>query len=555
MGFDIGKIFENLVSFFVKLPLSQKIALPLLIAGSMGMIIFVSRWASRPEYQVLFSNLEEPDAAGVVEFLKDHKIGYQLSDEGKTVWITPPSLVHETRLELSSAGLPKGGNKGYELFDKPTLGATAVMEGLNKNRAIQGELERTIQSIDAVRVARVHLNIPERSAFVKRDTMPTAAVLLRLKPGQDLTAAQVAGITHLVAGAIDRLTPDNVTVMDSHGNLLSEKKEPDDLNGADVKRLDYQRQIESAYAKRIETMLSEILGAGRAVARVTADLDFSKFEKEEEAYDPAGTVARSERSIEQNAGSKAEGGVAGVVSNLTNDPNLLTPPDSKGNNNTHREVVKNFEISRAVSRTAQAAGKIQRLSVAVLVDGQRIKVPGAEKDAAGVAKMVDQYRPLPPDMMRKIENLVKQAVGFDNTRGDTVTVENIRFLTDDVIDKALSEIESRTGVIDLWVKPFLIPIVFIAFFFLVLVSPLMKFLVRPTESEVDLSRLLPAGIAELEAELEAERSKLGAIPEIQVPAVDIEELEAILAENQRLVKENPQQAALLIRYWLNDGRI
>jgi flagellar M-ring protein FliF len=552
MAFDPGKIFENIVGLYVRLPLAQKIALPLLVAGSMATIIFVSHWATEPEYQTLFSGLEEPDAAAVVEYLKDHKLGYKLIDEGKTIAVTPPSIVHEVRLELSAAGLPKGGTKGYELFEKPIFGATAQMEQQLKLMATQGELERTIQSIDAVRVARVHLSIPERSAFVKRDTVPTAAVLLRLKPGMELTPAQVKGIAHLVAGSIDRLKPDNVTIMDSHGNMLSEKNESSDLNGADVKRLDYQRQIEASYAKRIESMLAEILGAGRAVAKVTADLDFSKFEKEEEAYDPAGIVTRSERTIEENAGSKAEGGVAGVVSNLTNDPNLVTPPDSGKNTSVHRENVKNYEVSRAVSRTSQAVGKIQRLSVAVLVDGQYIKVPTNEKDEAGQPKTVDQYRPLAPDMMRKIENLVKQAVGFDSGRGDTVSVENIKFLSDDTLDRAMAEIEKKW-----WEKilPVVAPVLSVLFFFLFLVRPLIKFLVTPSDSEVDLSRLLPAGVAELEAELEAERAKLGSIPEIQAPAVDIEELEAILAENSRIVKDNPQQAALLIRYWLNDGRI
>ncbi len=553
MTLDFGKIFENVVSLYAKLPLAQKIAIPVLFAGTTMLIVFVTRWAQAPEYQTLFSNLEEADAASVVEFLKDRKISYSLSNEGRTIAITPPTLVHEMRLELTSAGLPKGGSKGFELFDAPTLGATAVMENINVNRAKQGELERTIQSIEAVRVARVHINEPERSAFIKRDAVPTAAVLLRIKPGMELTQAQVKGISHLVAGSIARLTPDNVTIMDSKGNLLTEKRDQDDLNGADVKRLDYQRQIEAAYVKRIESMLTEVLGTGRSVARVTADLDFSKFEKEEEAYDPAGIVTRSERAIEENGTQKAEGGVTGVVSNLTNDPNLLSPPESGKSGNSHRETVKNFEVSRAVSRTAQAAGKILRLSVAVLVDGQYNEVPGTEKDAAGVVLPVKQYKPLPPDMMRKIENLVKQAVGFDSSRGDTVTVENMKFLYDDTLDKAMAELE-QAGWKE-WVFKLTIPVVFIIVVFMFLFYPLVKFLTSPTDTEVDLSRLLPAGVAELEAELEAERSKIGIIPEMQQPAVDIEELEAILAENSRIVRENPQQAALLIRYWLNDGRI
>lgn len=554
MNFDIGKIFENLVGSYVRLPLAQKIALPLLIAGSMAMIIFVSHWASRPEFQTLFSNLEDSDAASVVDYLKDHKIGYQLSDDGHTVSITPGSMVHEVRLELSSAGLPKGGSKGFELFDKTTLGATAMMERYMGLRATQGELERTIMSIEAVRNARVHIVVPERSAFVKRDAPPTAAVLLRIKPGMELTPAQVKGIVHLVAGSVERLTPENVTVMDSRGNLLTDKKSADSAaSGAEMDRLEYQRSIEAAYSKRIETMLAEILGPGKAVARVTAELDFSKFEKEEESYDPAGTVTRSERSIEEGGTKTSEGGVPGVSSNLTNEPSLLLPPDSGKGAGLRREAVKNFEVSRAVSRTAAAGGKILRLSVAVLVDGQYVQIPGTEKAADGQPKLIEQYKPLPADMLRKIENLAKQSVGFDQSRGDVVTVENIRFMNDESLEKALAATEP--SMVEKWIVPLVLPALALLMFVFVLARPLIRFLVTPTDSEVDLSRLLPSGIEELEAELEAERSKLSAVPELQTPAVDIEELEAILAENSRIVKENPQQAALLIRYWLNDGRI
>ncbi len=554
MKFDIAKIFENLVSFYTKLPLAQKLALPILIAASMGLIVFVTRWAERPEYQVLYSNLSEADAGGVVERLKDLKIGYQLQDDGKTVAITPPSMVHEIRLELAAGGLPKGGNAGFELFNESKLGVTNFLEQLNLSRALQGELERTIMSIESVKAVRVHITRPERSSFVKRDTAPTASVLLRLKAGMNLTPQQVKGIAHLVAGSIERLTPENVTIMDSSGNLLNQKRDAAELNGADLTRLEYQTSIETSMAKRVESMLAEVLGAGHAVARVTADLDFSKFEKEEEAYDPSGQVMRSERAIEENAGRTAEGGVSGVVSNLTNDPNIVTPPEAGKGSAVRKESVKNFEVSRAVSRTSSAAGKLARLSVAVLVDGEYVKVPGAEKNDDGTPKLEDRYKPLSAEMLRKIENLVKQAVGFDTGRGDMVTVENIRFTAPDTsLEEALLREEGdekmgRYMHYGVW-------ILLTALFFFVMVKPLIQFLVTPSESEVDLSRLLPAGVEELEAELDAERSKLSALPEMAPPAVDIEELEALLAENSRLVRENPQQAALLIRYWLNDGRI
>lgn len=552
MKLDATKVFENIISFYTRLPLAQKIALPLLMVGSMFVIVFVARWARQPEYVTLFSNLEDSDAAAVVEKLKDMKVGYMLKDGGKTVAVTPPDAVHDVRLELASSGLPKGSSVGFELFAESKLGMTPQAERLQFLRGLQGELERTIMSIDAVKAVRVHITLPEKTAFVKRQAEPTASVLLRLKAGEEITPAQVKGIAHLVAGSVERLTPENVTIMDSKGTLLNQKQDAEQLNGADLTRLEYQRSIENGYARRIETMLSEILGVGGAVARVTAELDFSKFEKEEEAYDPAGQVMRSERMVEENSGKTAEGGVTGVVSNLTNDPSLIAPPEGSKNGSLRRESVKNFEVSRAVSRTSSSTGKIARLSAAVLVDGQytEVKVDAAADGAAAVRK---QYKPLSADMIQRIENLVKQAIGFDATRGDVVTVENIKFAEpnmgmEKLLDEAGTEVTYYTYIY------YGICLVGLILFFL-LVNPIVQFLIRPTDAEVDLSRLLPAGVEELEAELDAERGRLSTLPEIATPTVDIEELEALLAENSRLVRDNPQQAALLIRYWLNDGRI
>lgn len=552
MNFDFTRIMENLMGMFARMSLAQKVALPIFIIGSIGAIIFVSNWASKPEYGVLFSNLEEADAASVVEYLKDHKIKYDLSGDGNAIRITPKEMIHEVRLELSSSGLPKGGSKGFELFDSASLTTSAMMEKINGMRAKQGELERTIQSIEAVKNARVHITEPDRSSFVKKDILPTASVLLRLKPGMEITPSQVKAITHLVAGSIERLTPENVTVMDSKGNLLSDKRGEGELGEDQNERLDYQRKLEASYVKRIETMISEILGTGKVVARVTADIDFSKFEKEEELYDPSGSVARSEKVVEDGAsGKSADGGVAGVSSNLTNDPNLLKAKESTAGNAAHRETVKNYEISRAVSKTSSAAGKIQRLTVAVLVDGQYIIPPVAEKDktAEEPAKL---YRPLSSEMIRKIENLVKQSVGFDSTRGDIVTVENIQFLNDNSIEKQLEA--SAPTVVDKYVFPFVLPAIFVLMFFFVGLKPLIRFITTPSASQSDLSKLLPEGINELEAEIDVENGKAGVVPEVKLD-INMEELEGLIAANSSIVKQNPQQAALLIRYWLNEGRL
>ncbi len=550
MAFDIGAVFGQIVSTYARLPLSQKIAIPVLFAGCMATIVFVARWGSRPDYGLLFSDLEQTDAASVVERLKDMKVGYRIANDGRTVEVTPPNRVHELRLELAASGLPRGGSMGYELFSENALGRTGFVERIMLTRALQGELERTIQSIQAIRSVRVHITNPERSVFAKRDVLPTASVLLQLKAGQELTTHQVKGIANLVANSVERLTPENVTIVDALGNILNQKQSPDELGGTDSTRLAYKTGIEAEYARRIETMLAEVLGPGRAVARVTVDLDFSKYEKEEEAFDPAGQVIRSERTMSELAGLGAEGGVPGVISNLTNEPGILSAPDTGKNSNTRSENVKNYEVSRAVSRTLSAPGTIEKLSVAVLVDGQYDTLPAADAEAPPTK----QYKPLSVELLRKIENLTKQAVGFDQSRGDVISVENIRFIEpDEYIGTALAQAETQNKVSSYlyWV--------FLGFFTLLLVfvvlKPLVRFIVQPTEAEADLSRLLPAGLEELETELQAERARIQARPTEQLPEVDIEELEELIAENSRIVKENPQQAALLIRYWLNDGKV
>ncbi|MDD2943339.1 MAG: flagellar basal-body MS-ring/collar protein FliF [bacterium] len=553
MKFDIAGIFEQLVASYAKMPLAQKVALPLLVAASMGVIVFISRWAGEPEYRTLYSGLESGDAAAVVEYLKDNKVAYLLSDNGGTIKINPPEMVEELKLELASAGLPKEGTKNFELLSENAFGRTSTVEKEIMGRVREGELERTIKSIEAVSSVRVHITEPKRSLFVKRDVSPTASVLLKLKPAAELTAAQVKGIVNLVSGAVERLTPENVTILDSSGRQLNNRPEEDSLQDSELTRLEYKKNQENQYSQRIESMLAEVLGPGRAVARVTLDLDFNQYEKSEEAFDPSGVVTRSERIVMKGDELTAQGGVPGVVSNLTNDPGILTPPDSGSNKSRQSESVRNYEVSRSLIKTVTAVGGIERLTVAVLVDGTYSEVDKLLNPNDTELVKVREYTPLPPEMMDKITKLVKQAVGFQTERGDLVTVENIRFFEP---DNALVEALDKAETTDMYISwlPMAAGGALILLFFLLVIRPVLKFLLNPTDAEVDLSRLLPSGLKELEAELDAERTSRPSLPQVVETGVDLRELEELLAENSRLVENNPQQAALLIRYWLNDGR-
>jgi flagellar M-ring protein FliF len=543
---DISGVLADLTGRFMKLPLTQKIMLPLLIIGSIALIVIVSRWSTHPEYSVLFSNLSTTDSAAIVEKLKEQKIKYQIQGDGDTIAISPPSMIHELRLMMASDGIPVGGKIGFEIFDTDNIGLTGFAERIKLNRALQGELERTISTIEGVSHVRVHITQPEKSVFAKKGSEPTASVLLKLSKRDGLEKAQIVGITNLVAGSVEGLTTKNVSIVDASGNLLNPPEEDEEKGfGVDTGRMQYQRSVEKAYAERIEQMISRVIGPGKVIARVSADLDFSSNEREEETYDPATQVIRSERSVVEGTGINQRGGVPGVVSNLTNDPKLLAPPGSSPEDSGRQEVLKNYEMSRAVVRSSSPRGTLTRLSAAVLVDGQYAASVG---EGGAVQKV---FQKLTPEMITQIENVVKGAIGYDVARGDTITVENIQFFNpDEATESEFASLSVNDIAYYFWTAG--TPI-FILMFFLIVVRPLIKFITKPDDNGINLERILPSGIEDLEKEIGTERIRPD-VPDVE-PSVDLAQLEDLISENSIYVKENPQQAALLIRYWLNEGRL
>lgn len=544
---DANVLFSQITEWYIKLPLLQKIVFPLLLVGSVMGTVFVARFAHSPEYSVLYSDLDPADSAAVIEKLKSLKVAYEVRADGKTLAVSPSDRIPELRISLAAEGIPKSGKVGLEIFDGTYISSTVFQEKVRWLRAVQGELERTISAIDAVSAARVHITQPEKTVFTKNAVQASASVLLRLKPGGELDKKQIKGIANLVAGSVEGLTSENVTIVDVKGNLLTPKEEQgEEQLTAEATRLQYQRELERGYASRVEQMLAKVIGADKVVAKVTTELDFSSSEREEESYDPGSQVVRSERTIEEGIGGTARGGVPGVVSNLTSDASVIAPGGASADKSNRKESVKNYEVTRAIIKSSSPRGKLSRISVAVLVDGSYETPEKAAPDAPKV------FKPLAPEVLARVEALVKSAVGFDAARGDTVTVENIPFFESKVdFTDELKKQETISLVFQGLSKAG--PFAFMLLFFFVVIRPLVKFLITPTDAEVDLSRLLPSGIAELEREVEAERQK-AQVPAFE-PSVDLEQLEELMKENSKIVKENPHQAALLIRYWLNDGRL
>ncbi len=586
LSLDPKAILMGYIEKYLKLPIAHKIIVPAIIIFPVWALVYVSKLATEPDYTVLYSDLNPSDAGAVIERLKEMKTKYKL--DGDTVFVSPPEAVHELRISLASEGLPKTGTVGFELFDGTNFATTTMGEMVKKQRALQGELERTIMSLDSVISARVHISQPEKTIFAKQAQDAGASVLLKLRPGSELDKKQIRGIANFVASGVEGLKQENVTIIDVYGNLLTPKDENGEELGADATRLTYTREVEKSYAQRIETMLAKVLGPGKVVARVTADLDFSSNEREEESFDPGGQVTRSERIIEEGAGGAgaagARGGVPGVSANLSNDPALLAAPTGNSDTNTRRENVKNFEVSRAIIKSSQAKGKLLRLSAAVLVDGKYEDVPlqgasGVVQDAVAAPRVEKVFKALSPEMLAQVEGVVKSAIGFDSTRGDVVTVENIPFFQAN--DGLMDEL-AKAAELNAWYRygALSVPILALLIFGIFVLRPMMKFLTSTSETEIDITRLLPQGmqVSSLGASSEKPAASLDGAKDRAAPvgeepfaapgdvpaksalpdltgAVDMEQLGEIMSESSRLVKENPAQAALLIRYWLNEGQL
>jgi flagellar M-ring protein FliF len=376
--------------------------------------------ANRVDYKPLFSNLGNEDAGEIMKKLKEQKIPARISDDGKAI-LVPASKVYELRMSLAADGLPQGTGIGFEIFDRKNFGMTEFVQKLNYQRALQGELSRTIGQIAGVEQARIHLALPEKSLFKENEKPPTASVVLKMKSARLLNENEVQGIIHLVASSVEGMDPEHITVIDSQGRMLNKPAIADAAGRTAFTMLETQHNYEKSVEERLQSLLDRVVGPGKSAARVNASLDFKNLEKYEERYDPQASVVRSEQRSEQKDSATSitmPSGVPGVQSNLGKSP-LPAPVPAGGSKN---DETKNYEISRSTSRIVEPAGSLTKISVAILVDGRYEKM-ATKKGGSATLK----YVPRTADELQKIEALVKGAVGFNPTRGDQVTVANIPF--------------------------------------------------------------------------------------------------------------------------------
>lgn len=410
----------------------QKLGLLVAAAASIALVAGLWMWGQTPDYKLLYSNLSDRDGGAIIEVLQQQNIPYKFAEGGGAL-LVPSDMVHEVRLRLASQGLPKGGAAGFELMENQKFGTSQFLEQVNYQRALEGELARSVETMGPVAGARVHLAIPKPSVFVKEQQKPSASVVLSLHPGRTLEPGQVNGIVHLISSSVPNMPSQAVTVVDQSGNMLSAGRNAEQQL-MDAAQLKYVRQIEQDYIKRIEDILLPITGAQNMRVQVTANIDFSQTEQTAEIFKPNQTpnqaAVRSTQTMDELNGVQGAGGVPGALSNQPPVPAtapIVTPNNTAagvavtGNaaSNSRKEATYNYEVDRTIQHTKLPVGTIQRLSVAVVINNRTVT------DAKGKTTST----PYTEEEKAQITALVREAMGYDVKRGDSLNVMNSAFNT------------------------------------------------------------------------------------------------------------------------------
>ena len=386
-------------------------AVAVALVGFFGLVILR---LSSPTMVALYNDLSMEDSASIVQELDSRGVNYELKGDGSVIAV-PDGQVLRLRMDLAAEGLPRGGSVGYEIFDRTdTLGATSFVQNINHLRALEGELARTIAALDRVANARVHLVIPERQLFVRDQPEPTASIALKTRG--DLSTTQVRAIQHLVAAAVQGLTPGRVSVVDDTGRLLADGR-GDDTPGTAVALDERRTQLERQLRSQVEEIVSSIVGRDRVRVQVAADLDFSRVSETTDSYDPDGRVVRSTQTREDSSSSSEAANDGVTVGNELPDADAQTQADGRREESATLEEITNYEISQTTRTEVREAGEVKRLSVAVVVDGNYTQSDGGDI----------VYEPRSQDELDRIAALVRSAIGFDEARGDTVEIANLRF--------------------------------------------------------------------------------------------------------------------------------
>ncbi|MEY4756169.1 MAG: hypothetical protein RJA34_1067 [Pseudomonadota bacterium] len=520
----------------------------------LGVVLFVAIaigglvMGRQAEWRVLYANLADKDGGAIIAQLSQMNIPYQHAEGGSAI-LVPADRVHDARLKLASQGLPKGSVSGFEMMESNRFGMTQFQERLTFQRGLEGELTRTIQALNSVQSARVHLALPNQNGFFREQQKPSASVLLSMNAGSTLDRAQLAGIVHLVASSVPEMNPAAVSVLDDTGKLLSKPADDASGLGVDAQQLQYAQQLEQLYTNRILDILAPVVGRQNIKAQVTADLDFSQTESTSELHKPNqapdATAIRSQQTVEStNGNTQPPTGVPGAGSNqppaqpsapINGAAQTLTPGSTQASSSSRRESVINYEVDRTVRVVRGATATVKRLSAAVVINHQ------SKTDAKGKVTTT----PLTPEEIEKMTALVRETIGFSQDRGDSVNLMNAPFTVE---TQTVTELPmwKQPEVQDL-ARSLAWPVGTLLLAALVLmgfIRPAMKSL-----GERAVLAPLPAG-AQLDA-LEAEEPERALLPPPKRAEPVVTPGELALEDARKLTRDNPAAVANIVKAWMN----
>ena len=550
-------------SILARFPVLEKVRAlprPLLLGAAAALVALLAvavMWGREPDYRVLFSNLDDRDGGAIVAALGQMNVPYRFSENG-TALLVPGERVYDTRMQLAAQGLPRGGAVGFELLDNTRFGASQFTEQINYQRGLEGELARSIEAMNTVQRARVHLAMPRQSLFVRERQSPTASVILNVYPGRSLSDAQVSAISWLVASSVPELNADNVSIVDQNGRLLSAPQ--GDGRGMDADQLRFVRELEQRTVERILTILNPLVGPGNVHAQASADVDFSRREETSEVYrpnqEPGQAAVRSQQTSDsRQTGPNAAQGVPGALSNQppTNAQaplvNATVAPQqgqagqqqnpqgqpangqqqatgaaaqSQVPTNERRDATTNYELDRTISHVQQPVGVLKRMSVAVVVN----HLPG--KDGG-------EPQALPPEELSKLTDLVREAMGYSESRGDSLNVVNSQF-------------NNAEPAIPLWRDPELIALskTILGWLLFAIVLLWLYRKIRPAVNDYFFPEVDP----EMEAERrrDAERAAADA-----ARAKEVDRYEENLQRAREMATKDPRAVAMVLRTWISNN--
>ncbi|MCX7725800.1 MAG: flagellar basal-body MS-ring/collar protein FliF [Chitinispirillaceae bacterium] len=504
----MSEFFKQLIAQFdaiwKRLSLPQKIITTSLIVftvlGMIGLLLWSHKSVTKDSgYKILYSNLDIEEAADITDALQKGGYKYKLENEGKTILVEGKQL-YEIRMAMAKEGLPKKSGIGYELFDKNTIGTTDYVLKLNSKRALEGEIKRTIEELDEVKSARIHIVIPEPTIFLENQKEAKASVVIKCKSGRELTKEQIRGIAYLVSSSVEGLKPENISIVDYSGKLLSDPFGMDENALVSSKNMELQQNMEKYLENKVNQLLIGVLGPSKAYVKISCDLDFDKVERTLEKYNPESKVVRSEERIEESKKNAPDG------------------------DNSRERTLTNYEIDKTIEHIIGEIGNIKRLTISVAVDGRY------EKGKDGKMNFI----PRSPEELHNIEEIVKNAVGYDLARGDLITVSNIKF-DNEMFIKEQEEIAKEENFefwksIAKYALLFIIGVIFILF-----LRSLAKTVAEAMNPPVPTLEQL--GIEE---------------PVIEEAPEELKKSSEILERVEILTREEPVNIALIIKQWLNE---